>query len=284
MKCIRSFIVLLLFALSGYSIAVLYLHFIESKSTVPPQVVTIKQIPKSREKLKSVDEYLKGVKALFPPPAEAKAIEGSDGGSANTTDSLSTPSSLKLVATIIGDHRSLAVINDTKKDRVVAQWQSIDGYKVKQIISNNVVLTDGTHDIVLRLGCNVSVTPLEGTAEPAPYIPKEIAPGVFQIELARWEFERMTDPPRRESCGEWQMITVARHGRPYGLQIALNVKGSLLENLGFLSGDVILSVNNKSIQTPEEGFTAYQMMKSEEVVDFKIDRQGRICHLKIVFR
>jgi len=282
MKCIRSFIVLLFFALSGYGVAVLYLHFIESKLTVPPRVTTIKQIPQKSEKLKSVNEYLNGLKALFPPPAEAKAIEGSDGSGANTTDSPSTASSLKLVATIVGDHRSLAVINDTKKDRTVAQWQSIDCYKVKQIISDKAVLTDGTHDIVLRLGCSVSVKPPEGAAKPAPYIPKEIAPGVFQIELARWEFERMIDPPG--PCGESEMITVARHGRPYGLQIALNVKGSLLENLGFLSGDVILSVNNKSIQTPEEGFTAYQMLKSEEVVDFKIDRKGRICHLKIVFK
>ncbi len=277
-------VVILLFSLTAYSAASLFLLFMERKMIVPPRMAIVKKIQQEKEKIKTVDDYLAAVKALFPAPVENKTPGGTGGGQESAPDILSSIASMKLVATIIGEGSSLAVINVAKKDEVVTQGQAVGGFTVKQIIRNKVVLTNGTRDGILRMKFGeTEETPQAASAQPSPQPTKEETPGVIKKEMSRREFETMIDPPDR-IMREVGFATVSRDGKPYGIQVTFVKPGSLLQTLGFLPGDILISANNKTLTSPEEGFTAYQMMKNEDTVDFKVDRQGRFNQLQIVFK
>jgi len=277
-------VVSLIFALTGYIAAILFLLFMEKKLIVPPRMAIVKKVQQEKEKTRTVDEYLAAIKALFPAPVENKAAGGTSAGPESASDITSSLASMKLVATIIGDGSSLAVINVANKDEVVTLGQQFGGFTVKQIIRNKVLLTDGTRDGVLRMRFGeIEEKPQTASAPPSPSPVKDETPGVIKKEMSRREFETMIDPPDR-IMREVGFATVSREGKPYGLQVTFLKPGSLLQNLGFLPGDILISANNKTLTSPEEGFTAYQMMKNEDTVDFKVDRQGRFNQLQIVFK
>ncbi|MHC9541736.1 MAG: hypothetical protein AB9903_19695 [Vulcanimicrobiota bacterium] len=277
-------VVVLIFALTGYSAANLFLLFMEKKMIVPPRMAIVKKIQQQKEKLKTAEQYLAAVKALFPAPVENKAATGTSTGPETVSDMMSSLASMKLVATIIGEGSSLAVINVAKKDEVVTLGQSVGGFTVKQIIRNKVLLTDGTKDGVLRMKFGeIEEKPQTASAQPSPSPAKDETPGIIKKEMSRREFETMIDPPDR-IMRDVGFATVSREGKPYGIQVTFLKPGSLLQSLGFLPGDILISANNKTLTSPEEGFTAYQMMKNEDTVDFKVDRQGRFNQLQIVFK
>lgn len=93
----------------------------------------------------------------------------------------------------------------------------------------------------------------------------------------------MIDPPDR-IAREIGFAPVSRDGKPYGIQLTFVKPGSFLQQMGFMPGDVLSSINNKPLYTPEDGMLAYQMMKNEDTVDFKIDRSGKFMQLQIVFK
>lgn len=277
-------VVIVIFALTGYSAANLFLLFMENKMIVPPRMAIVKKIQQQKEKLKTADQYLAAVKALFPAPVENKTAGGTSGGPETVSDIMSSLASMKLVATIIGEGSSLAVINVAKKDEVVTLGQSVGGFTVKQIIRNKVLLTDGTKDGVLRMKFGeTEEKPQTASVQPAPSPAKDETPGIIKKEMSRREFETMIDPPDK-IMRDVGFATVSREGKAYGIQVTFLKPGSLLQSLGFLPGDILISANNKTLTSPEEGFTAYQMMKNEDTVDFKVDRQGRFNQLQIVFK
>jgi type II secretion system protein C len=277
-------VIVLLFALTGYGAARLFVLFTESRMIVPPRMAIIRKIQQQQEKIRTVDESLAAVKALFPAPVDNKAGGAAATGPEAVSDIMSSLASMKLVATIIGEGSSLAVINVAKKDEVVTQGQTVGGFTVKQIIRNKVVLTNGAKDGILRMKFGeADEVQQTAAAQPSPAPSKDETPGVIKKEMSRREFETMIDPPDRV-MREVGFATVSRDGKPYGIQITFVKPGSLLQTLGFLPGDILISANNKTLNSPEEGFTAYQMMKNEDTVDFKVDRQGRFNQLQIVFK
>jgi len=277
-------VIVLLFALTGYGAARLFVLFTESRMIVPPRMAIVRKIQQQQEKVRTVDESLAAVKALFPAPVDNKAAGGAAAGPEAVSDIMSSLASMKLVATIIGEGSSLAVINVAKKDEVVTQGQTVGGFTVKQIIRNKVVLTNGAKDGILRMKFGeADEVQQAAAAQPSPAPSKDETPGIIKKEMSRREFETMIDPPDRV-MREVGFATVSRDGKPYGIQITFVKPGSLLQTLGFLPGDILISANNKTLNSPEEGFTAYQMMKNEDTVDFKVDRQGRFNQLQIVFK
>jgi len=61
--------------------------------------------------------------------------------------------------------------------------------------------------------------------------------------------------------------------RGYRLVAVQNSK--LLNNLGLLPGDILLSVNGRAMNSIQEGLTAYQQVKNGGQVTIEINRNGR---------
>jgi type II secretion system protein C len=265
---------ILLVVLWGYFIATTVLLLVERRYITAPRLAVVKKTLVEKQKAKTLDEYLAGLKALFPTPAPTQST--GDGSQPSPADL----GPMNLVATIIGDGTALAVINVAKKDEVVSSGQALGTYKVKNIFRNKVILSNGAQQVVLKMKYG---EPDEPTPSPSPTAEAKTEPGVIRKEISRREFEAITDPPdkiAREIGG----APTSRDGKPYGIQLTFIKPGSYLQTIGFTPGDVISSINNKSTYTFEEMLMAWQMLKNEDTVDFKIDRGGRFIQLQLVFK
>ena len=262
----------------GYCIAALTAVFIERSCMVPPRLAIVKKTVVEKEKRKTIDEYLVSLKSLFPAPSLATPPSGAPGTGTAGQPKVEGP--MSLVATIIGEGSALAVINVAKNDEVVSTGQMLGAYKVKEIQRNKVILVDGTQQVVLKMKFG---EPEEVSPTPQPSQEVKTDPGVIRKEIGRREFETMINPPDRVAR-EIGFAPVSRDGKPYGIQLTFVKAGSFLQTIGFQPGDILSSINNKGLYTPEDGMMAYQMMKNEDTVDFKVDRGGRFIQLQIVFK
>jgi type II secretion system protein C len=268
---------LFMVVLCGYFSADFVALVMQKKYTQPPRIALAKKVVEEKEKARSLDDYINDMKALFPKPAAAATASTTGSGQEASSVNLG---SLKLVATLIGEDSALAVITVEKKDEVVGVGQTLGNYTVKTIEKNRVILESGGQEMALRLKFGEQEEEPKPVASPTP---ENTTPGLIRKEVSRREFETMTDPPDRVAR-EVGFAPISREGKPYGIQLTFVKPGSFLQTIGFLPGDVLASINNKSLYTPEEAMLAYQMMKNEDTVDFKIDRGGRFINLQIVFK
>ncbi|MDQ7824191.1 MAG: hypothetical protein RDV48_15420 [Candidatus Eremiobacteraeota bacterium] len=267
---------LLLVALSAYFSATLFLAFLEGSYYTDPRLVVVKRALPEKEKKKSLDEYLALAKPLFPEPK----VTTKPGGASPQEAALGP---LKLVATIIGEGTSIAVINAGGSDRVLEKGRVLGNFTVKEIFKNKVILASSGADTVIRMRYGEPDEPLPQASPSESQQPVEVTPGVIKREMGRREFESLIDPPDRVAR-EIGFAPVSREGKPYGIQLTFVKPESFLQKMGFLPGDILSTINNKPLYTPEDGMQAYQMMKNEDTVDFKIDRGGRFYQLQIVFK
>jgi len=249
MNGIRWIITLLLIAVVGYGITVIVLCYIEGQLTTPPRMaVTAQRTPQLTE-TRSVDYHLMKVRALFPPPAEAMTRAESSGKAPILSDVALQLSSKKLVATIIGNQGSLAVINDGDVERTVTQGQSIWGYKVKRISADKVLLTDGICDVQLKIGGRKPEV-FKTAIRQAPHDNQgSLVPSLIRTEMSRQEFKSRIESPDR-NFGPLPYIQNYRNGKPFGFKIVYVTQESLLAALGFCNGDIMLSYNGKKLYTP----------------------------------
>jgi len=265
---------IVLVVLWGYCSASMVVLVVERGYIAAPRLAIVKKTVVETEKVKTLDEYLASLKALFPTPAPSQAA--GDGNQAASADL----GPMNLVATIIGDGTALAVIKVAKKDEVVHSGQTLGSYTVKTIFRNKVILANGSQQVVLRMKYG---EPDEPKPSPSPAAEAKTDPGVIRRELSRREFEAMIDPPDR-IMREIGAASTSRDGKPYGIQLTFVKPGSFFQTIGFMPGDVIASINNKGTYTPEDMLMAYQVIKNEETVDFKVDRGGRFIQLQLVFK
>lgn len=64
-------------------------------------------------------------------------------------------------------------------------------------------------------------------------------------------------------------------GQPQGFRFVRLNQGSLLQQIGFLNGDVLQRINGLNIHSPEEALAAYQQLQSEGTVRVEILRQNQ---------
>lgn len=271
---------LLLVVLTAYCSASLFLNILARKMIVSPRMVTVKKNLPEQQKTKSIEEYLSSVKPLFPeaaPSATPSNQSGTPEGSEGPQES-----AMKLVATILGEGASLAVINMGTKDELAEVGRLIANYKVMEIYKNKVILETGGRKVVLRMKFGEPDEPTP-TPEASKTKAPEGAPGVETKEISRREFDESINPPDRVAR-EVGFAPVSRDGRPYGIQLTFLKPGSFLQKLGFLPGDILKSVNTKPVYNIEDGMLVYQIMKNEDTVDVNLDRGGRFQQLQIVFK
>jgi type II secretion system protein C len=278
LKLIGQWALLLIFAvLGGYFLATTVVLMLEGAYIVPPRLAVVKKAVVEKAKARTLDDYVASMKSIFPAPAQPQAGTGTGPGGQQAPAALGP---MNLVATIIGDGTSVAVINVAKKDEVVSTGQTLGTYKVKSIFRNKVILEEGSQQVVLRMKFG---EPDEPRPLPSPSQDVKSEPGVIKREYSRREFDAIAEHPDKVAL-EMGFAPVSRDGKAYGMQFTFIKPGSFFQTLGFQPGDIIASINNKSVYTTEEAFQAYQMMKNEDTADFKIDRGGRFIQLQVQFK
>ena len=64
------------------------------------------------------------------------------------------------------------------------------------------------------------------------------------------------------------------NGKPDGIRLSGVRPGSIFEDIGFRSGDIIKSINGESIQSVDDALKFYSSLKSAENVSLQIRRNG----------
>ncbi|UCG11743.1 MAG: hypothetical protein JSU72_14610, partial [Deltaproteobacteria bacterium] len=63
--------------------------------------------------------------------------------------------------------------------------------------------------------------------------------------------------------------------RPAGFLMSNIKPGSIFSKMGLRNGDVVKSVNNQTISTPEQAFEFYERIMEDETIDIEIKRGRR---------
>lgn len=188
-----------------------------------------------------------------------------------------------LKGVIAGDSGGFAVILSNGVEHVVTEGESIGSNKIISIYEDRVIMrSEGGALSELSLGYGASALIDEGSGNVSDDESQSSDPSVR--EVSKREFLDLFEPPDK-LMNDIQLSPQAKDGSPYGIRIvALDPKSLMSSKMGLSAGDIILSINNKPLFTPEDGMAAYIAMKNEDEIVFKLDRGGSVSELKVVFR
>lgn len=116
-------------------------------------------------------------------------------------------------------------------------------------------------------------TPLPETASGAPQSAKQIGPEEYVLDA------------KAIAAPDWnaglRVIPHYRNGQSQGFKLVGVRTGSFARQLGLRSGDVIKTVNGRSIDSTEAALQAYSTLRGQSVFQIELERRGQPKQLKI---
>ncbi len=200
---------------------------------------------------------------------------------ADVADLEKTKLNLKLWGTITGDDMgsSYAVIEETTRrqqpQHLYREGDRIGNAGIKLILREKVVLTVDGRDEVLEM----ELTGDAASATRAAPRTMDVAPAYEMPEPGREvAIERDTIEDALSDVGNLMRQVRIRpyfqDGNPEGILLSGIRRGSIFEDMGLSSGDVITGVNGNPIRTVEDAMQLYEGLKSEQSVELQIMRDG----------
>jgi general secretion pathway protein C len=194
---------------------------------------------------------------------------------------------LTLLGTIAGDNKTAtAFIEDaaTKTQGLYKVGDNIQGAVIKSISRNKVVIKMGNRDEILEMGEDASSGGLTGTtmssnpgmgqtmsSQPLPAV---LTGAERNIALNRTEVNESL----KDLNGLLSQASIQPHstdGQPDGLAVSGIKAGSIFRKMGLRNGDIVKSVNNDAIKTPEDLINMYNELKTAPDISVQILRRGQ---------
>ncbi len=154
---------------------------------------------------------------------------------------------------------SIAILQDQSgKTVVVSEGEEIDGYRLKRVYPEEVVLERGKEEILLQLKGKEEKEKRGETTERGNYTVnrKEIISQISSGDFLRY-------------------ISIVPVKEPQGLKVNYVNPKSFIYKLGIRPGDIILSINEIKIKSPEDSFAAFEKLKSADSITITVLRRGR---------
>jgi general secretion pathway protein C len=192
---------------------------------------------------------------------------------------------LALIGTIAGDNKtSAAFIEDTgtKTQGLYKIGDPVQGAVVKSIARNKVTLKIGSRDEVLIMeepgsaGGTAAAADRSQTSQPVVNNP---LPGILtgaerNIALKRSEVnESLNDLNQLLSQASIQPHST--DGQADGLAVTGIKAGSIFRKMGLRNGDIVKSVNNENIKSPEDLINMYNDLRTAPDISVQIMRRGQ---------
>jgi general secretion pathway protein C len=179
---------------------------------------------------------------------------------------------LELLGTITGDNKeAYAVIQDTavKKQDLYRIGDTIQNATVKMILREKVVLNVNGKDEILGMekvsrsqGIKKTSTELGGTSS------QNISVKRSQIDTAIKDVNTLMKQIR--------IRPNFKNGKPDGFRLTGIRPNSIFYNMGLKSGDIIMGVDGKDIESVDDALKFYQSLQSSSNVQLQIKRRGRL--------
>jgi len=182
-----------------------------------------------------------------------------------------TELNLKLLGTVMGDKEgTYAVIEEakTRKHNLYRTGDTIQNAAIKMILRKKVVLRVNNQDEVLVMEEKVSGNkarrlPAESLVEPAQSVTLKYS----QIEEAVQDVSQL--------MSQINIRPYFEKGKPGGLLLTRIKPRSFFRQLGLRSGDIIIGLDDRNIQTVDDALEIYERMRSASDVTLHLKRRGR---------
>lgn len=179
---------------------------------------------------------------------------------------------LKLLGTITGDKKeAYAVIEDTavKKQDLYRIGDAIQNATVKMILREKVVLNVSGKDEILGIEKAGGSQEIRGpSAKIGGTTSQNINVKRSQIDTAIKDVNTLM-----------KQIRIRPHfknGKPDGFRLTGIRPNSIFYSMGLKSGDIIMGVDGKDIESVDDALKFYQNLQSSSKVQLQIKRRGRL--------
>lgn len=208
------------------------------------------------------------------------------GTTADTTPVAAAPrADLKLIGTVTGsDKDSLALIMANNEINAYRPGDALPGGGQLLAVARNVAHienADGSLSLLqLHQDPSTSAAPSPRQQSPAPPSASQTdSEGIRPVAPNRWLIEGGVVEQARGNLGE--VLKSARmeprlvNGATDGFVIAMLQPGSLLTQMGFRKGDVVLQVNGMPLDSPEKALQIFQQLREARSLRVHVERQGQ---------
>ena len=161
---------------------------------------------------------------------------------------------------------SIVILKDTKtgKTITVSEGKEIEGFKVLKVYPDYVLLSRNGKEYILRLfkkeeasGKGISTVSNSSTSG-----------NVFKV--------KRKEVVEEISSGKFlKYINITPSTKPEGLKVNYVSRRSFIYKLGIRPGDVITSINDIHLKTPEDSFSAFEQLKNSDSITVTVVRRGR---------
>jgi len=182
-----------------------------------------------------------------------------------------TSLNLKLLGTVTGDNdKAFAVIQNSrgKQQQLYQIGDTIQSATLKMILREKVVLSVNGKDEILEID-------KAQTKKTRRLSSKSTMTDSHNITVKRSKVESAAKNVNKLM----QQARVRPHftnGKADGLSLTGIKPNSIFHDMGLKSGDIITSVNGKTIESVEDVLTFYKSLQTSESVHLKLKRRGRL--------
>lgn len=219
-------------------------------------------------------------------PAAAAPSSRNRGATTGTAAVAATPrADLKLIGTVTGsDEDSLALIMANNEINAYRPGDALPGGGQLLAVARNVAQienADGSLSLLqLHQDPSTSTAPAPRQQSPAlPPASQTDSEDIRPVAPNRWLIEGGVVEQARGNLGE--VLKSARmeprlvNGATDGFVIAMLQPGSLLSQMGFRRGDVVLQVNGMPLDSPEKALQIFQQLREARSLRVHVERQGQ---------
>ena len=182
-----------------------------------------------------------------------------------------TSLNLKLLGTVTGDNdKAFAVIRNSqqKQQQRYRIGDTIQNATLKMILREKVILRVNGKDEILEIDKDQTKKPRRLSSKSATTGSRNITVKRSRVKSAAKNVNKLM-----------QQARVRPHftnGKADGLRLTGIKPNSIFHDMGLKSGDIITSVNGKTIESVEDVLTFYKSLQTSESVNLKLKRRGRL--------
>ena len=222
--------------------------------------ITIPKIPQLRDvKVVKIDKKVSKVFDIKEKIVVQKKV--------NNTNYLN---SWKLTATIVGS-KSFAMVIKGRDSKVLRINDILEGYKVKQIKKDKMLLSTKSDDVWLYIKTKKIKLQKNGIVKVAAKV------GTYSIRKA--SFNRNVLKPEK-LLKTVNILPEMESGRFQGMKVQSLLEGSFLYVYGLRQGDIIKKINGKKLLSIADGITAYQNISTSSKFSLSVLRDNKIEEFK----
>jgi general secretion pathway protein C len=179
---------------------------------------------------------------------------------------------------VVAGRQSLALIQVERELNIYHLDESLPGDLVlAEILRNQVKLRhpDGTLSTLMLTEdeADNARRPRVATTNAAPS-----GDEIRQVDENSWLVSRETVEKTRENLAEElrlaQMQPRVVNGQTDGFLVRMIKRQSILNKLGLRRGDVVMSINNIELNSPEKALQIFQQLREARQIDVAIERRG----------